>query len=460
MSQITTAEKYSIVDGLSIDINILQNPYNIPLDHLFEMAARINKKRSFLFVSKVLGKHLATPPSIPMLTGRLLAMRYMETIQGAIQPGIQQTVKLMLTENPSLSMFEINEMVGQIPLEKSVTIVGFAETATALGHAVFSSFANNARYVHTTREQVCEYKPLISFEEEHSHATSHRVYASDASFFEDDSEIMLVDDEITTGNTAINTIRSLKEQYPHKMAFTVISILDWRSIEHRERYRELEKELNITIHTISLLDGEIEVIGAPILKEEKTQLFPPYKEVTTVSIEHIKLGKFLNDSSLISATSKNEKGQSNLANYLKHTGRFGITSEEEREALKELVGAANYLRNARKGKKTLVVGTGEFMYIPMQLASMMGGNVYFQSTTRSPIHYSTEGNYPIRHKLTFTSPENAEITNYLYNIEQLEQFDEIFVCVERIAKPEDSHSILEVLRQTRIPYIHLVQLTN
>lgn len=459
MSQLTTVENHSIVDGLSIDINVLDNPYNIPLNHLFEMAARINKKRSFLFVSKVLGKHLATPPSIPMLTGRLLAMRYMEKIQGVSQPSIQETVNLMLSDHPSLSLTEINKMIGQITLDKPVTIIGFAETATALGHAVFSSFANNARYVHTTREQVCEYKPLISFEEEHSHATSHRVYATEPAFFEDDSDIILVDDEITTGNTAINTIRSLKEHYPHKVVFTVVSILDWRSVKHREQYQSLEKELSITIHTVSLLDGEINVFGSPLLTEEKEPLPSGDNEASIPPTEYIKLGELFKSSSFISATSRNEKGKSNPSKYLQHTGRFGITSEEERENLEELKEVANHLKNSRKGKKTLVVGTGEFMFTPMILASMMGDNVYFQSTTRSPIHPSTQEDYPIQHKLSFSSPENAGITNYLYNINS-EEFDEIIIFVERIAKLEDSQSLMEALKQTGIQDISIVQLTN
>ena len=58
------------------------NPYHFQLDQLFQMATRINKKRSFLFVSKVLGKHLPVNPKIPLLIGSLLALRYMEIVYG------------------------------------------------------------------------------------------------------------------------------------------------------------------------------------------------------------------------------------------------------------------------------------------------------------------------------------------------------------------------------------------
>ena len=151
--------------------------------------------------------------------------------------------------------------------QQPTTFIGFAETATALGHAVFSTFENNAKYIHTTREQINERTSIINFEEEHSHATSHRVYARDLQFFQDDSEVVLVDDEITTGKTAINIIQTITAAYPSKKVFTVVSILDWRSAEHRQRYRQLEQELEITIHAVTLIDGAISVTGEPVLDE-------------------------------------------------------------------------------------------------------------------------------------------------------------------------------------------------
>ena len=57
-------------------------------------------------------------------------------------------------------------------------IIGFCETATALGQAFYASFSSPAEYIHTTREILgADITPLLAFEEEHSHATSHKVYA-------------------------------------------------------------------------------------------------------------------------------------------------------------------------------------------------------------------------------------------------------------------------------------------
>ena len=35
------------------------------------------------------------------------------------------------------------------------------------------------------------------------------------------------------------------------------------------------------------------------------------------------------------------------------------------------------------GKRTLCLGTGEFMYIPMKIAAEMGENILYQSTTKA-----------------------------------------------------------------------------
>lgn len=83
------------------------------------------------------------------------------------------------------------------------------------------------------------------------------------------------------------------------------------------------------------------------------------------------------------------------------------------------------------GKRTLCLGTGEFMYIPMKIAAEMGENILYQSTTRSPIHpVSNDVNYAIHNHFSYPSPEDPTITNYFYNISP-HDYDEAFVFIER-----------------------------
>ncbi|USK70852.1 phosphoribosyltransferase family protein [Peribacillus asahii] len=452
---IASKEIYHIMDGLTVEVNVLQNPYQFELSQLFQMATRINKRRSFLFVSKVLGKHLAVDPNIPLVVGKLLAMRYVELVHGVKDPRMQSVVHALQTKS------RLSEVLADIErqpilLDQPLTVMGFAETATALGHAVFSAFGEQAKYIHTTREQIQELTSVINFEEEHSHATSHRVYASDSTFFDDDSEVVLVDDEITTGKTAINIIRTMKEQYPQKTRFTVVSILDWRSQEHRERYEQLEEELNITIHTVALLDGMITVSGEPVLSKENQSIRSSYLEPT---ISFLSSDNDVKTSEIKGITSISTDGTVNRSPYLLATGRFGLTRAEELLYSNELRAVAEYVKKQRKGSRTLVIGTGEFMYVPMKIAAQLGEDVFFQSTTRSPIYQRDIESYTIQQKFTFDSPENTGTTNFLYNIKQ-NQYDELIILVERMHSEDDIRSLVEELKRTNITTITVVMMTD
>ena len=87
-------------------------------------------------------------------------------------------------------------------LKEKTLFIGFAETATALGHSVFENFKDNSFFLHTTREYLKDVNKLSEFCEEHSHATEHFLYGNPKKF----DRIVLIDDEFTTGNTALNFI--------------------------------------------------------------------------------------------------------------------------------------------------------------------------------------------------------------------------------------------------------------
>ncbi len=182
----------------------------------------------------------------------------MEILHNTFHPFQKEILNLI-----SLEVDEIPEEIFhyQYPLPEEVLFIGFAETATALGHSMFQCF-QNAKYVHTTRESIPNLESVITFEEEHSHATSHRCYV-DKSFFQNNNPIILVDDEMTTGKTALNIIRSIQQQFPRE-EYTIASLLDWRSNTNRRQFKQLEEELQIKIHVISLLEGRIHTTGQPL----------------------------------------------------------------------------------------------------------------------------------------------------------------------------------------------------
>ncbi|PFE04807.1 adenine/guanine phosphoribosyltransferase [Bacillus cereus] len=430
---------YHILNKIKVHIDVLHNPYLLSPDQLFQMAARINKKRGFLFVSTILGKHLPVPPAISLAGGCALAARYMEVLHHTNHPYQKEILNLISSKDRTNHELEAI-LQYQFPLDKEVLFIGFAETATALGHSMFQCF-QNAKYVHTTRETISQINSVITFEEEHSHATSHRCYV-DKSYFQNEQPIVLVDDEITTGKTALNIIRSIQEKFPRK-EYIVASLLDWRSDAHRKQFTELEQELDITIHVISLLSGSIDVIGSPIASSSS------HGEMIDKSIES-KIKKHILPCPTLPYTSVHHD-----ISYINYTGRFGISSDDQ-NYIHSFARKIGYdLKKKRKGKQTLCLGTGEFMYLPMRIAAEMGTNISYQSTTRSPIHpYADDLQYAIHNRFSYESPENKAVTNYFYNI-QPGDYDEVFLFIERNLQGDAFHPLLTQL-QTVIPVIHIV----
>lgn len=409
------------------------------------MAARINKKRSFLFVSKVLGKHTPIEPRMGMLIGALLANRYLEMADRE-KTGLRE--KLVSLFNNGSDRFEEQPFVDE---QINPVIIGFAETATALGHA-FYQFFQKADFFHTTREKLVEIEPVITFEEEHSHATSHRCYI-DESLLNNQREVILVDDEMTTGKTAINIIRSIQKQFPRER-YTVVSILDWRSEENQLLYKELEEELKITIQSVCLLKGFMKAIGSPDIEHRTPS--PPRDSSVSQTVEKIVLHDiFPEHTTAFNYSSISLEGEVKSIPYVKETGRFGINSETNHKWNQSMEGVGRYLSSYRSGGSTLCLGTGEFMYMPMRIASYMGNGVSYHSTTRSPIYVENRQSYGAAFGLSFPNPDDWKVNQYVYNIPP-NVYDDLFVFFERAVSEEELQPFLNELKKTNIKDIKIV----
>ncbi len=440
--------KLSILPNYSIDIEITYNPHNFALTDLFRMAARINKKRQFLFVSTVLGKHLAVHPQIPLLTGTLLAMLYQQQLIGQKEMALSAVVKAL---KDGANLDEVQKSVeGTIELTEETLFIGFAETATALGHAVFNAFHSNAMYIHTTREVLPDFEPFITFEEEHSHATSHRIYTEEPEFLLQAKRIVLIDDEITTGNTVINIIETLRQKFPLVKQYAVLSILDWRSEQQQSIFKQLEVQWDISIEFISIMCGNFSCSGIPSLTSTQPNL-------RTQATEDMALWPIQVPVDRKFYRSVAENGLVNNQPYLVATGRFLLTSNQHVAQKKSLQAIAKQLQELRTNGPALVIGTGEFMYVPMQIASYLGNGVYFQSTTRSPIYCTDDLGYTITEKIAFESPENNGVTNYLYNLQSL-SYTELFFIVERIASKEVVARVVKALQEATNAKVYVISM--
>lgn len=170
-----------------------------PLDRLCAFAARENRRRGFLIVSRVLGRHIPARPSEMRAASDALAARVPHDLPGP------------------------------------VLFVGMAETAIALGQSVHAAWTagsgrSDALYIHSTRQLIGR-APLVRFEEPHSHASSHLIYAPDCAEWPDGlakvRSLVLVDDEVTTGNTFINLAARLAPHLPCLEQIEVAVLTDW-----------------------------------------------------------------------------------------------------------------------------------------------------------------------------------------------------------------------------------------
>jgi hypothetical protein len=420
--------QFDILDDLKIEIEVTHNPFALPLQALFAMAARQNPKRSFLFVSRILGKHLPVDPSVSLLGGALLAYLYNNLVNPPDKELELAITGAILNQQKAAGVYDALQQQPFV-LAKPTLFIGFAETATALGHSMFNCFAKDAYFIQTTRD-ILDCKPEIRFAEEHSHAVVHYCYGMDRGSFAGDKTIVLVDDELTTGKTALNIIREIQASFPKK-EYVVASLLDWRSVEDKQRFQQLEAELDIKIRTISLLSGKITVTGK--LKEEETPL--------------------------ISTNKENQNADSNWKQYdfpyLGNTGRFGLSCEDKEATENYIIQVAEYLRQGRKGKRILCLGNGEFMYYPMRIASHMGPGVFFQSTTRSPIKPSHNEGYIIQSRLVYPSPDDPAVSNYLYNV-PYGHYDELYMFLEREVSQERITPLLKALNTLGVPRCFIV----
>ena len=98
--------RLNIIQNYDIEIDITANPYDFELEDLFKMATRINKKRRFLFVSTLLGKHLAVLPQVPLLTGTLLAMMYHHKLTGKEAVEISEIVEALKKPEKAQEVYE------------------------------------------------------------------------------------------------------------------------------------------------------------------------------------------------------------------------------------------------------------------------------------------------------------------------------------------------------------------
>lgn len=203
----------------------------IPLEELCGFGSRRSRRRGFVFVSKVLGKHWPVrPATFDDICARLAA-------------------RLPRSAGPAV-------------------VIGLAETATGLGHGVCDAWRklNERRdilYWHSTRYSL-DRPPALCFEEAHSHATRHLLHepcdSASRELLDQSRHLIIVDDEQTTGATAANLAAACRRRMPRLESVTIACLTDWMPPERRELLPALA---GLPVTCVGLLRGEFTFVPSP-----------------------------------------------------------------------------------------------------------------------------------------------------------------------------------------------------
>ena len=358
-----------------------------------------NPKRSFLFISKLLGKHLAVNPETVRATGYLLS---------SLKYGKAKEYYARCIQNNEKPNY------GYLAEDKDMLVIGFCETATGLGMAVASSI-RDCSFQTTTREKIRSAKNLkkvLSFEEEHSHATTHNML-SDIIRLEDYRKITLVDDEITTGKSLLNLMEQI-EKISHKNEYNIMTILDWRGEAQRKSFKQFEEDYNTSINVYSLADGN--------LSEEQNPPLYINNELSVISRCHDDIELDVFDRYNV------ETDNGVHENYVRQTGKFGVAESEIRQIEEKSANVATEIikrLGISKNDDILVIGHGENIYIPSRIASYIQAEtqtiVQYRTTTRSPIYCDGE---IIKDAVSFTDRGEQY---YFYNTSETEKYSHVIM---------------------------------
>jgi len=316
--------------------------------------------------------------------------------------------------------------------------------ADALGDAV---------YLHSTRRRVDGIEPAGRFEEEHSHATSHLLLPADPALLTRSGTVVLVDDELSTGRTVLNTIRELHALRPRRR-YVIATLADLRAAPDRERMAQLAGDLGVAVDVVALAAGCIRLPddasdrGARLITEQDMQRIADVLPLRTAGARRCEIGVVRVDLG--------------WPTDLPEGGRHGFTPIHRSRLERALPTMAARLAEALSGPQVLVLGSEELMYAPLRLAAALaehaqGLHVSFSTTTRSPVLAVDHPGYAIRTCLTFPAhdyPADGPETRYAYNVAPgsriHSRFDDIVCVVDDVADTPALRApggLLDVLRR-------------
>ncbi|WP_214406962.1 phosphoribosyltransferase family protein [Pseudonocardia lacus] len=408
---IAVADTGSIVDRLGVRLEPVSGA---DATALLGVALRRNPLRAHLLVSRVLGKHIPSDPRAVRAAGLLLGLLVADVLVGRPQRELPTGLLHAAARGDRAAAADLHApLAPEGPTD--ALVLGFAETATALGHCVAEALT--ADYLHSTRREVPGMVPAGGFVEEHSHATSHTLLPADPGLLRGGRPLVLVDDELSTGRTALNTITALHRVAPRER-YVLAALVDARPPD--TDLVEAVAALGARLDVVSLARARVElpadvIARAAALRSEIDRR----AELPTrggVPAEQRRGG----------TPPRLEVRALGWPAGLPVGGRHGFTGADHAAFAAALTEVAVPGLDADPAERTLVLGTEELMQLPLRLAQALADaagpdapGVAFSTSTRSPAVVVDEPDYALRSGLVFAAhddPADGPGRRYAYNI--------------------------------------------
>ncbi|MER6469499.1 phosphoribosyltransferase [Streptomyces collinus] len=372
---------------------------------LLGLALRRNPKRAHLLVSHVLGKHVPQSPSVVYEHGHRLGRR-------------------------------VRALLGDAAAASAV-VLGYAETATGLGHCVADGLGL-APYLHSTRRPVPGLTPAGGFEESHSHATSHLLLPEDTALLAGDGPLVLVDDEFSTGNTVLNTIRDLHARHPRRH-YVIVALVDMRSAEDSARLSRFADDTGARIDLVAAASGTVRLPQDVLSKGQ--ELVARHTPADTAGTTPAAAHRPPHDD-------RTTRIDLHWPPALPDGGRHGFTPAHRARLETALPAMAARVAEAlpATARRVLVLGFEELMYAPLRIARELErthpAEIRYSTTTRSPVLAVDDPGYAIRTRLVFPAhddPADGPGERYAYNVAGA-GFDAVVAVVDSAADTPALHA--------------------
>jgi adenine/guanine phosphoribosyltransferase-like PRPP-binding protein len=406
---------------------------------LLGLALRRNPKRAQLLVSRVLGKHVPTDPRLVRAAGLLLGGLVADALAGRQARAFPVALLHRAVGGDRAAAAEVHAAaLRAVAAPGDALVLGFAETATALGHCVAEGLGG-APYLHSTRRPVLGIAAAGGFTEEHSHATEHLLLPRDPGLLSASRPLVLVDDELSTGRTVLNTITALHRVVPRER-YVVAALVDVRpaGAELAAGVRALGARLDVVSlgrASVHLPDDVIARAAALRARLDRTETPTRAHAEPDSRVGLVELG---------------------WPDGLPAGGRHGFSPADHRilgSVLPALATALGRAAHVRPAERTLVLGTEELMALPLRLAQALadtGHDVLFSTTTRSPAVVADQPGYALTSGITFPAhddPADGPGRRFAYNVAH--DWDHVLVVVD---PPADTPALRSGLLAALVPH--------